>query len=152
MEPKIYHFGWQGGDVPKGQRKHDGVLTLAVRENENKLYIGFYFCSPRDPFCRKIGRTEALRRMGKFPIVVKYLGTRSKIIEEVVRALCFKQFDRLGAYAEQCEIQTAWIPHWAGRWYVSTDLYNRGKSILDIPIGKIPIGELARLKVMIDGR
>jgi len=56
---KMFYVGKRMG------HKHDGVLTIAteVQEDGKTLYVGVAFCSPKDPFIRKLGRQKAIGRM-----------------------------------------------------------------------------------------
>lgn len=71
-------------------RTGGGVVTCCVRRNvqESTSELGFAMCSPKDQFNRKIGRTIALGRLNKHPIVVKHSGSsledaRSYIVKNI---------------------------------------------------------------------
>jgi hypothetical protein len=88
--PRFIHFGWHGQTMKSGKKKHDGVLTVAYRQKQNQLYVGFVFCSPCDNFSRKEGREEALRFMRNYPIIISVREgvTNRKTIVELVNWLC----------------------------------------------------------------
>jgi hypothetical protein len=43
--------------------KHQGVVTVAYERRNGMIFCGFAFCSPKDPFCRRIGRAIASGRL-----------------------------------------------------------------------------------------
>lgn len=59
----------------KGQLIERRVAYAGVVEN-NKLIIGEAVCSEKDQFCKKLGRTIALGRVNKHPLVKLDLSNR----------------------------------------------------------------------------
>jgi hypothetical protein len=56
---KIFYVGKGRG------HGHEGVMTIAteVQKDGKTLHVGIAFCSPEDPFIRKLGRQKAIGRM-----------------------------------------------------------------------------------------
>lgn len=72
------------------QRKGKRALTLALRYDEQgNLYIGHAVCSPRDMFCKKIGRKIADGRIssllakGKLPYFVDVCNRAESVYDDI---------------------------------------------------------------------
>lgn len=165
-KPRIYHLGWAGELAKPGRLKHDGVLTLAVREEAPQvLVVGFTFCAPTDQFDKAHGRQEAMRRMNDMPLRFRFIGNPFVTLEEVVRCLCTMEFEELGHFCgehldfalfstkfvpvkqkggeETEELQRVCrVPAWAGWWWLKWH-----------PPGDVPalsIGKLADLGIKVE--
>ena len=65
MDDKVYYFHYRF--YTTGWR----AFTFAIRKNANShIEIGTAMCSPKDQFCRKIGREIALGRLNNLPPAV----------------------------------------------------------------------------------
>lgn len=128
--PRFIHFGWYGQTMKSGKKKHNGVLTVAYRQTDGALRIGFVFCSPSDNFSRKEGRNDALRIMRNYPIVMPLRPDKFNrdLILELVNHLC-----GIGPKGRDWNIPdgailnhdvtsdkiTSRIPGWAKRWWIN---------------------------------
>jgi hypothetical protein len=129
--PRFIHFGWYGQMMHPGKKKHDGVLTVAYRQTDGALRVGFVFCSPSDNFSRKEGRNDALRIMRNYPIVIPLdkCKTNRELILELVNYLC-----GIGPKGRDWNIppeaiynlkrpvdsfHTSRIPGWAKKWWIN---------------------------------
>jgi hypothetical protein len=131
--PRFIHFGWYGQTMGKGKHKHNGVLTVAYRQTDAALRVGFIFCSRSDNFSRKEGRNEALRIMRNYPIVMPLRPDKFNrdLILELVNYLCGigpkgKTWDipnetiyNRKTHIEGGTVFTPRIPGWAKRWWIN---------------------------------
>jgi hypothetical protein len=116
-----------------GKKKHNGVLTVAYRQTDGALRVGFVFCSPSDNFSRKEGRNESLKIMRNNPIVLPLRPDKFNrdLILELVNYLCGigpkgKTWDipygAVNHYKDNEEDPptiTSRIPGWAKRWWIN---------------------------------
>jgi hypothetical protein len=128
--PRFIHFGWYGQTMGKGKHKHNGVLTVAYRQTDSALRVGFVFCSPNDNFSRKEGRNDALKIMRNYPIVLPLRSDKFNrdLILEFVNYLC-----GIGPKGKTWNIPdgaiynpiigtnkvTSRIPGWAKKWWIN---------------------------------
>ena len=130
--PRFIHFGWYGQTMCPGKKKHNGVLTIAYRQTDSALRVGFVFCSPSDNFSRKEGRNEALKFMRNLPIVMPLDKCKSnrEVILGLVNYLCGIgpkgiDWDVPNAAVENYHKQdsiivvTSRIPGWAKKWWLN---------------------------------
>lgn len=129
LKPKIMYLGWKGGQVPKGKKKHDGVMTVAYRiDREGFLHFGFVFCSPLDPFSRKEGRKEALKRMRVFPVISKKSPSTKEDLFLLLKFISFHDLKNLIVYAtvsfkfsnhlnKMLYKGNSIIPSWSKKWW-----------------------------------
>jgi len=72
------HAFWQDGDlyvVPKRLGYITAAMIRPPKGSNNIHQIGFSFCSPLDSFNKKFGRSVAIGRLQKKPIVFKFEGS-----------------------------------------------------------------------------
>ena len=99
QKPEVFHLGWEGELSRPGRVKHDGVLTIAVRQEAPQvLVMGFVFCAPTDQFDKHRGRKDAIRAMNDRPLRFRFIGNPFLTLKEVVRALCTQRFEELGHF------------------------------------------------------
>ena len=130
--PHFIHFGWYGQTMHPGKKKHAGVLTVAYRQTDSALRVGFVFCSPSDNFSRKEGRNDALKIMRNHPIVIPLDKCKSnrEMLLELVNYLCGigpkgRDWDVPTTAVENYHKQdciivvTSRIPGWAKKWWLN---------------------------------
>ena len=134
--PRFIHFGWHGQTMLPGKKKHNGALTIAYRQTDSALRVGFVFCSPSDNFSRKEGRNDALRTMRNYPIILPLKPDKFNrdLILELVNFLCGigpkgKTWDipHEAIYKSHSDHfydkQTSRIPGWAKKWWLGIVKY-----------------------------
>ena len=82
MKVRYFYYG------DRGRAYHNGIITVAYKldKENNKLIMGMSFCSPKDRFNKKLGRTIANGRMKKVPIVID-CNKDDKIIDLIMNTL-----------------------------------------------------------------
>lgn len=75
-------------DGSEGARNHEGVVTVAYCTYDTHIaYVAFSFCSPKDSWCRAMGRDMALARLRTSYLTVPYFYDAKRTVREVVRAV-----------------------------------------------------------------
>lgn len=69
-------------------RPPGGVVTVAyaIAEKSHIVEIAFSFCSPKDRWCKAIGRSLANERLGDRYLTIPYLYSPSRVVREVAEA------------------------------------------------------------------
>jgi hypothetical protein len=77
--------------------------------------VGLAWCSPKDRFSRKKGRTLAIERLYDDPIIVEVLFSPLRTQEDLIAALCTrKEIDQVAIVAPN---QKNKVPSWAQKWF-----------------------------------
>ena len=108
---KFLYIGAPQGKTQKGLPQHQGVVTVAwIESSSGILYLGFSFCSPKDPWCKAAGRDMALARL-LHPLVIPFLYDAKRTAHEVTKAVLSHDFERLAALTPGA---TMWerVPSW----------------------------------------
>jgi hypothetical protein len=95
------------GKPQGGAREHKGVITVAMRVQEHVIYLGFSFCSPKDPWHKIQGRDLALKRLHDDAVVVPYLYSPKQTARDVVAAVALHDWPRLSFQTFQAR-----VPDW----------------------------------------
>lgn len=56
---------------PMPDDNKSSALTLAILKKSHNYHLGWAFCSPRDQFSKKMGRTIASGRLAKRPLIAE---------------------------------------------------------------------------------
>lgn len=115
---KTDFINWTGHDP----YRHGGVVTIVLEldSNRRRMKLGFSFCSPDDPFVKRTGVENAIRRLQECPIEVPVLYAADLMAHEILKALCTRDWGTL-EQVTTLEIHTeAWkraVPSWAKKWW-----------------------------------
>jgi hypothetical protein len=79
---------------PRRGERHQGVMTLAWRINEERheVEIGFAYCSPLDSWAKGKGRSIAMTRLATMVIRAPYLYQPRRVALEIAHALMTHDF------------------------------------------------------------
>lgn len=103
----------------KGKTKHSGVLTIAYEHQTNGVKFGFAFCSPRDPFSRRIGNQIASGRMACYPVEIS-------TAQRVRQASLWNAIHLLRGKGQHYDtIVPSWFDGWLSQYKEAVDKQNR---------------------------
>jgi hypothetical protein len=121
------------GRPESGSREHQGVVTVAwIESSPGILVMGFSFCSPADSWCKITGRKIAMKRLYEHPLVMPFLYSPKRTVQETVRAMLTHDFERLAGIAPGVTIWgtvPSWTKNLAKRLMDGTERDRRGKTL-----------------------
>ncbi len=117
----IRYYGWVRKCVlgnRHNRRFHRGIITCASRIHNGRLWIGLAWCSPKDQFSRKVGRTLAIERLYDDPCIIPFLNPRHAQIDFIV-ALCKGRVPPNSDIYIVAPLQLSKVPSWSRKmsWY-----------------------------------
>jgi hypothetical protein len=111
---RIRNYGWGRLNDPMC---HYGVVTCASRILNGRLWLGLAWCSPKDPFSRKVRRTLAIERLYDHPCIIPFLDPW-RAQEDFIAALCAAKVPVCSEIYIVSLLQLSKVPSWSRKTFV----------------------------------